>query len=101
MNFVTRKKIAELIGEAKTIFSVRFIKRTTGEIRDINCMLGRRVKKGLTGGELKYDPKEKGLIMVYIMNGDENYEVDEKNRRSIPIDGIISAKIAGQEYTVI
>lgn len=97
---VSRKKIAELINNANGIFSVEFIKRSTGEKRNMNCMLGSKTRKGLVGGDMKYSPSEYGLIPVYLMPGDVNRDIDPKNRRSIPIDGIISAKINGKQYKV-
>lgn len=71
-------------------FSVEFIKRTTGERRKMICR--QDVKKHLKGGELKYDPEEKGLLTVYSM--------DAKGYRSIPLENLISATINGETYDV-
>lgn len=61
-----------------SIFTAIFIKRTTGELRTMRCRVG--VKKYLHGGELPYDPMEKGLIPVY--------DIDKADYRTIPIDAI-------------
>ena len=44
------------------IFTAEFYKKN-GEYRKINCRLG--VKSYLNGGELRFDPKLKGLIPVF------------------------------------
>lgn len=70
------------------IFGVTFVKRSTGELRDITARLG--VTSHLKGGQLPFDPYEKGLVIVF--------DVQKEGYRSISIDGIISARIEGQEY---
>ncbi len=94
------KKIRELFDSANGVMSVTFTKRTDGTIRTINCMPGNKVRQHLSGGKLNYDPSEHDLYLVYLMNGDENREKATigKNRRSIPLDAVISAKINGKEY---
>jgi len=49
----------------KRIFSVTFIKRTTGEVRKMNAMRG--VRKGVKGVGLNYDAPKKNLLTVYDM----------------------------------
>ena len=71
-----------------TIFSVDFIKRTTGEERHMVCRLG--VKAHLKGGVKKFDDKEKNLLTVY--------DVQKNGYRSIPLDAIIRVKIHGKVY---
>lgn len=95
-------EIKRILDSSKGVISVTFVKRTTGEIRTINCLPGHKVRKNLAGGELKFDPSEHDLYLVYLMNGDENREAAAigKNRRSIPLDGIISFRVNGKEYTV-
>jgi len=48
-----------------TIFSVEFVKRTTGELRKMNCRLG--VSKGVKGTGMRFNPDAKDLIPVYEM----------------------------------
>lgn len=45
------------------VFRATFIKRTTGELRN---MVGRtNVTKGVTGVGMKYDPFDRGLMPIY------------------------------------
>lgn len=78
--------IRELAGD--TIFSVVFIKRTTGELREMQCRLN--CSKDVKGGERSYDPAEKSLLVVY--------DTVKLGWRSIPVDAIQSAKIRGITY---
>lgn len=74
-----------------TIFSVVFIKRTTGERREMVCRLG--TSKGVKmseGAGPAYNALEKGLLTVYDMQKDA--------WRSIPLDAIESIKIRGKVY---
>lgn len=68
------------------IFSVRFSKRTTGEERTMNCRRG--VHSYLRGGEQRYNPDEKGLMVVFDMH--------RKSYRSIPIDNLTHIKVNGE-----
>ena len=70
------------------IFSVDFIKRTTGELRTMNCRTG--VTKHLKGGEPAYDALSKGLMTVY--------SLDSQGYRSINLDGVLTAKVDGKIY---
>jgi hypothetical protein len=54
------ENVIELLGDK--IFTVTFVKKD-GSVRVLNGK--RKVVKHLRGGELKYDPIEKGLIGVY------------------------------------
>lgn len=45
------------------VFRVKYIKRTTGEMRDLVGRFG--VTKGVTGKGMSYDPADKGLMTVY------------------------------------
>lgn len=92
----TTKRIAAIIRHlaGTTIFSCRFIKRTTGEERLMVCRLG--VTKHLSNGEGEakqeraYDPIDKGLLPVW--------DMQKQAYRSISLDSILSIKIAGVEY---
>jgi hypothetical protein len=72
----------------KRIFSVTFIKRTTGEIRKMNAMRG--VHKGVKGVGLNYDAPEKNLLTVYDMK--------KKGFRSINLDSVLEFKANKQKY---
>ena len=71
------------------IFSVRFIKRSTGEVRNMTCRLG--VKKHLKGGNRAYDPKQHNLLAVF--------DMAKKGYRSIPVDAIQALTVNGQTFT--
>ena len=75
-----RKKVVEY--RCSQVFTVTFVKRTTGETRVMNCRKG--VKKYLSGGGLKYNPIEKGLVPVYEMStGFRSISLDEIKRISM------------------
>ena len=71
-----------------SIFYVEFIKRTTGELRKMQCRLG--VKKHLKGGSKAYDSAAKNLLTVFDMKA-EGY-------RSIPLESIQCLTIGGQTF---
>ena len=71
-------------------FTVTFVKRTDGTTRTINARLG--VRRYLRGGDLPYDPIEKGLLPVY--------DVQKRDYRMINLGTIISAKVGGVDYIV-
>lgn len=72
------------------MFTATFIKKTTGEKRVLNGRLG--VKAYLKGGELPYNPVEKGLIPVF--------DIQKRSYRMISWPNIIHLKINGREYNV-
>tara|TARA_Y100000296_G_C5039452_1_gene189062 strand:+ start:323 stop:643 length:321 start_codon:yes stop_codon:yes gene_type:complete len=80
-----------------TVFGVEFIKRTTGEIRRMNCRLD--VKKYTVGGELPYHPADYALIPVWDVNLGKNGGGSE-GYRMINAEGIIKLTVAGIQYEV-
>lgn len=72
------------------IFGVRFVKRTTGEIRDMQARMG--VTKHLAGGEPSYDREAKQLLCVF--------DMAKKSYRSIPVEGVLSLTVDGIHYGV-
>lgn len=70
------------------IFHVKFVKRTTGELRKMLCRTG--VKKGTVGGSMGYDPREHGLLPVY--------DMEAQGFRSIPIDALKQVSMEGKHY---
>ena len=88
---ISRKEAVAIINSTRgRIFSVRFIKRTDGKVRDMVCRL--HVKKGVKGVGMAYDPTSKGLVPVY--------DMQKHGFRMIPIEGIRVIKYAGQYYQV-
>lgn len=62
---MTEEAIREAVKKANgRIFSVEFVKKDN-TVRKMVCRTG--VKKHLKGGELAYDPIEKGLLAVFDM----------------------------------
>jgi hypothetical protein len=89
-------RVGEGYGE---VFSVTFKKRNSWETREMRCRLGSTTRKGIAGGQARYNPQSHGLIWVYLMAGDENRS-DSRNRRSIPVEGIRKLVIGGREFIV-
>jgi hypothetical protein len=89
---VSRREAVEVIRDLEDgrFFTVTFIKRTTGEVRIMNCR--QRVKKYLAGGPAAYSFNEKGLVSVFDM-GKMAY-------RSIPIDGIREIRVGSEDLEV-
>ena len=73
------------------IFSVEFIKRSTGELRKMTCRMG--VKKHLRGGSKAYDSKTKNLLTVY--------SLDSEGYRSIPVENVQRITVSGQTFSFI
>lgn len=86
--------VGQLVNQIKNsngkFFAVVFRKRTDGTLRSMNCRLD--VKKYLKGGKAAYKAEDYGLINVF--------DNDAKDYRTIPIEGLISAKIGGIFYRV-
>lgn len=81
------KKITELV--ENKIFTAQFVKKD-GTIRRINCRLG--VKKHLKGGEIAYNPSERGYLTVY--------DVQNKGYRMLNLNTLLSLTIDGITYEV-
>ena len=88
---INREKAREkLLSAENTMFSVVFIKRTTGEVRRMLCRTG--VRKYLSGGELKFIPIRRGLLSVY--------DMQSKGYRFINLETLISFKLGGKTYEI-
>ena len=66
------------------IFTAVFTKKDGSE-RVMNCRRG--VKKHLTGGELKYDPDDHGMMSVFDMQKKEYRMLNYKTTQEIRADG--------------
>ena len=87
---IDTKDVVKIINSSKgRFFSAIFIKKD-GTLRTMNCRLG--VKKYLKGGELRFSPSKKGLVVVF--------DVDKKEYRMININTTQSLKVNGEEYYV-
>ena len=105
-NVISTNQAANLIHQSNgTVFTVGFYKKgkKNGEgkndFREMRARIGSSVRKGLAGGPAKYNPQEHGLIWAYLMAGDENRN-EARNRRSIPVSGIVELNIGGHKYRV-
>ena len=86
----TAEAIALIEKSNGKMFSVEFVKRTTGEHRKMVARLG--VKKHLAGGDAAYSFTERGLVSVY--------DVQKKGYRTIPTESISTLTIGGSTYTI-
>jgi len=85
---INRDELVQKIKDTKgEFFTVTFVKKD-GTTRTMNARLG--VKRYLKGGELPYDPAERGLLPVF--------DVQKNEYRIVNIPTIISAKIGNEEY---
>ncbi|MDR2875971.1 MAG: hypothetical protein LBV44_08615 [Methylobacillus sp.] len=73
------------------IFSVEFIKRTTGELRKMTCRLG--VKNHLRGGSTSYNPSEHNLLTVF--------DMEKGGYRSIPVEMVQRLTVHGQTFNFV
>jgi hypothetical protein len=69
-------------------FSVEFVKRTTGEVRKMNCRTG--VTLGVTGIGKAFNDFDKGLVTVW--------DAQISQFRSIPLENIIKITSKGVEW---
>ena len=84
-----RKLIYQIVADGH-VFSGTVIKRSTGELREMNCRLG--VTKHLQGGELGYNAKAKDLVIVY--------DLKAKGYRSVALEGVRELRGAGQVWKI-
>jgi hypothetical protein len=76
------EEVIEMLGDK--IFTVTFVKKD-GTVRVLNGKRG--VKKHLKGGELAYDPIERGLIPVFDMQKGEYRMVNSNTITEIKSEG--------------
>ena len=93
---IQSKDLAEIIDTIKNgqIFTATFIKKN-GDTRVMNCRKG--VAKHVTGGELAFNPKEKGLIGVYDLVKKGYRFINRETLTGIKYKGI-SHKVAKWNY---
>ena len=89
MNNAQIRRIIQTLGENGKIFTVTFIKRSTGEERTMNARL--YVTKHLKGGSKSYDDSAKKLLTVY--------DMQVQGYRCIPLDAVL--KINGMSVQEI
>ncbi len=90
---VTQKEAVRILDSLQhdgTIFTVGFIKRSTGEYRELNGRGG--VHKGVQGVGLPFDPNSKGLLVFY--------DIQKQAFRMVPQEGIRVIRAHRKEYEV-
>ena len=80
------------------VFSAEWMSKQTGEIKSIVARTG--VSKGVKGIGLKFDPKKKGLIVVWAFDRPKSECVDDLKYRFIWWRGLTRLNINGQRYLV-
>ena len=109
MNIINDKtafSILEATRAQGTIFRVTFLKRTTGEVRNMRARLG--VKRGVTGVGMAYKPSEKNLLACYDVEkaqemkaqGMDDETAAKKSFRMIDLNSIMNMTVSGQAYQV-
>ena len=92
---ISKAKATELMHNSRgKVFGVRFIKRTTGESRNMSARLGvRKYLKNPDDNGLKFSPAKKNLQVVFDMNKGEY--------RMVNLDGLTNLKINKEEFVII
>ncbi len=95
---MTRAQVVEVLLAHKfqgngSIFTVTFVKRTTGERRVMNARFG--VHKYVKGVGLSYNPTEHRLIGCYDMQ-----KAQGEGYRMIATESITDLKVNGEHYVV-
>jgi len=90
---VTQEQAKKIITEyhGRHFFTVKFVKRTNGAERTMNCRKG--VYKGTRGGGLRFEPIAKDLVSVF--------DIPKGQHRFISLDTILRVNIGGKRYIVI
>ena len=90
MKKISRKDVLHLLEQNKgSIFSVVFLKKD-GSIRHMTCRFG--VKKNLKGGKQKFNPLERGYLVVL--------DTKKKAYRMVNLNTISNITSKGVEYYV-
>ena len=96
---ISKAKATELMHNSKgKVFGVRFIKRTTGESRNMSARLGvRKYLKNPDGNDadngLRFSPSKRNLQVVFDMN--------KGQYRMVNLDGLTNLKINKEKFEVI
>lgn len=96
MTTITARQAAEMMAHSTQFFTVTFIKRTTGEVRKMNCRIG--VDKYEKGVGLKYNPSSKNLLPVWERKYDDR--PGEECYRMVNLDALMNLTINNQHYDI-
>ena len=94
----TVRDVLDLIGTSGGWFSVTFVKKSTGELRTLNCRCG--VKKHLKGGSPAYNFTEKGLISVWSPADVGAHGPNDNGYRAFAADMVTEIRANGQAWKV-
>lgn len=94
---ITKEEAMKLVQDydSDRFFSVKFVKRTDGSIRQMNCRKG--VRKFTNGGTLAYNPKDKNLVCVW----DTTIEDPARAYRMINLDQLLEVVMNKTKYIVV
>jgi len=88
---ISKQDAVGKMGTAKgKIFTITFVKRSTGEVRTMNCRTG--VSKDVKGVGLNYSRKQHNLFGVF--------DMQKQQHRSVNLDSLITLAIGGELYTI-
>lgn len=90
--------LVDLLREDGQIFQVTFTKRTTGDERRLVGRFG--VTKDLKGGEMAYNPRDKGLFVMWITEESRRNDGKDNGYRAIPADAITKMAAKGRRFVV-
>lgn len=82
---LSSQQIREIVGDS--IFTVDFIKRSTGQLRVMNCRLGVRPSREAKAPP-RYDPNKYDLLNVY------DLQIGEY--RCVPLENVVEIRARGQ-----
>jgi hypothetical protein len=80
------------------LFTVTFTKRSTGEERTLQGRFG--VTRDLKGGTMKYNPRDKGLFVMWITEDTRRNDGKDNGYRAIPADSISYLAAKGRKFVV-
>jgi len=90
---ISKQEAGQMVMNYKSgqFFTVKFIKRTDGSLRTMNCRKG--VRKNLKGVGHSYDPAKKKLVCVR--------DVQKRAYRMISLENITELSMRGKKYIVV
>ena len=100
MNTMTINEFVSNVRATDTIFGVTFIKKTTGEVRNMNCRMG--VTKGVTGaipaGVRRAEDARNNVLTVFDMNVIEKTGSEKGAFRRINLEQLQRVSLRGEVY---
>ena len=88
---ITKEELKNKVGG--TIFTVKFIKKTTGELRTMKCRFG--VSKGVVGTGLTRAQIESDIANNHV----RVYDVEKQGWRTIPLNNIEYIAAKGEQFS--